>query len=253
MKPLYITNIASSFLIVLFLLHASGTVNKGAQLSQNRGFPPAGQAMNATVKIETISQDSAGQQMLRTGTGAILHPDGIIITNYHNVAQAQDIYVTLHNHQTYLASLLQYNASKDLALLKVSGGEMTSLPLGHSASVNLGDKVYAIGNPNALDFSLTSGIVGGFNREVRIIEHPRAVERFIQTDVPINPGCSGGPLLNQHGQLIGIVTAISGQSGHFEGYSFAQPVDMVRELLFEADWLATPNSKELARVNEVWN
>ena len=188
-----------------------------------------------------------GDGIALKGAGALISPKGLIITNYHNINEAQTIEVTLYDGRRLPACLLEYNDRWDLALLRIEDEGLPYIKMGNSRSVNIGQHVYAVGNPRKLDFTLTSGIVGALGRQLDVINHVNPVEHFIQTDVVINPGCSGGPLMNAKGELIGINTAISTRSGRFEGYSFAQPVDMVKVLLNESQWI------EIIRANKLQN
>lgn len=231
-------NLISQSLLITFLLITMG--NRPAvpkTVSGRQGFTSAKQAVSASVKVQTYYEDKEGDGVALKGAGALISPKGLIITNYHNINEAQTIEVTLYNGMRLPACLLEYNDQWDLALLQVDAEELPYLRLGSSKSIDIGDHVYAVGNPRHLDFTLTSGIVSAFDRKLDVINHPKPVEQFIQTDVTINYGCSGGPLLNAEGQLVGVNTAISTKSGHFEGYSFAQPVEMIKALLSEEHWL----------------
>lgn len=188
------------------------------------------QALEATVKIETVYEED-GLTVARQGSGAIITKDGLIVTNEHNIGEARHIEVTLNDGFKMLARLIAADPRTDLALLKVEGVRLPCLKLGDSRALQLGEAVFAAGNPHKLDFTLTSGVVSAFNRQLKVIHHPSPLEHFIQTDAAINSGCSGGPLLNQRGELVGVNTALVGKSGHFEGYSFAQPVELVKEFL----------------------
>lgn len=194
------------------------------------GLPFARKALAATVKVESVLEDD-GLRVSKTGSGALISPEGLIVTNYHNIGQARHITVAQYDGSSQLAVMVAAEPQKDLAFLKIEGNNLDCFQLGDSGMLQLGEPVYTIGNPAGLDFTLTSGIVSAFNRKLDVIHYPSRKEAFIQTDAPINSGCSGGPLLNRKGELVGVNTALGGHSGHFEGYSFAQPVEMVKELL----------------------
>lgn len=219
------------FLFSLFVYHSAQPRPEPPERSSEKGFPAAYSALEATVKVESVFQDGDGFSVAKKGTGSIISPDGFILTNYHNIGKAQHIEITHYNGFKQLAEMTASDPEMDLALLKVGTGRFPHLTLGSSDSLRIGEAVYAIGNPHNLDFSLTSGIVSGFQRKLNVIQHPRPREQFIQTDAPINSGCSGGPLLNAKGELVGVITAIVSNWGHYEGYSFAQPTELVKEFL----------------------
>lgn len=166
------------------------------------------------------------------GSGVLVGTDGQILTNWHNVSDASQINIELSDGRRSTASLLAFDPVTDLCLLQSNvPGQYACIQLADTVSVPVGSMVYAIGNPGPLDFSITTGMVGGLDRQIGAIPAPKAVEAFIQTSVPLNPGCSGGPLLNETGQLVGINTAIWSVSGRFEGYSFAIPVKIIQPFL----------------------
>lgn len=203
----------------------------------------------ACVIINThVRQDSA--LFLVQGSGAIISKQGLILTNFHNVRNAESIEVRLFGGRSYLATTVFSDPRKDLALLKITAQGLPFFSIDKTANVRVGEVVYAIGSPKQLAFSVTNGIVGGLNRQIGAIEHPHRIERFIQTNVQLNPGCSGGPLLNQDGCLVGINTAILTTNGRFEGYSFAIPVDLVNNFLEE--YVAQKKSTKEINTSSVW-
>lgn len=180
----------------------------------------------ACVKIKTLARSDSTGFIVR-GSGALIAPEGLILTSYHNVKNAISTEVSLFDGRCFHARLDFFDPHTDLALLKLETTGLPCFTLKQHALVHIGETVYAIGSPASLDFTLTDGIVGGLDRQIKAIEDPAPVEHFIQTSVPINPGCSGGPLLNRHGELVGINTAIWTKSGRFEGYSFSVPMDVI--------------------------
>ena len=165
------------------------------------------------------------------GSGVIITNSGYIVTNHHVVEGAEEIYVTLDDKRQFKARVVGTDKSTDLAVLKAEAtGDLPSAPFGNSDDVSVGEWVVAIGNPFRLTSTVTAGIVSALGRQVRIIEDQFGIEDFIQTDAAINPGNSGGALVNLRGELIGINTAIATESGSYEGYGFAVPVNLVRRV-----------------------
>ena len=164
------------------------------------------------------------------GSGFFWTPNRIV-TNYHVVKDAKQLKVTLGDGTVVDAAVVGYDEDKDVAVLSVklpaSVPAVKPLPLGSSAALQVGQRVYAIGNPFGLDHTLTSGLVSGLGREIQSGTSGRPIENAIQTDAAINPGNSGGPLLNSAGQVVGINTAIYSGSGTSSGVGFALPSDMV--------------------------
>ncbi|MHB1238043.1 MAG: S1C family serine protease [Gallionella sp.] len=167
-----------------------------------------------------------------TGTGIIWDGQGHIVTNYHVIHDASAARVTLADRSTWKAELVGAFPDRDLAVLRIKAPKEKLKPilLGESSNLQVGQKVYAIGNPFGLDQTLTSGIVSALNREIQSATL-RPIHRVIQTDAAINPGNSGGPLLDSAGRLIGVNTAIYSPSGAYAGIGFAIPVDAVRRIV----------------------
>ncbi|WP_439105931.1 S1C family serine protease [Congregibacter sp.] len=167
-----------------------------------------------------------------SGSGFVWHASGLIVTNYHVVAEANRMQVTLQDGNSYAAELIGSAPEKDLAVLRLlePPEDLTTLPLGDSTELSVGRKVLAIGNPFGLDTTLTTGVVSALGREIRA-PSGRQIRGVVQTDAAINPGNSGGPLLNSLGQLIGVNTAIYSPSGASAGIGFAIPVNTVREVV----------------------
>lgn len=170
------------------------------------------------------------QQLTRqsVGSGFVIHPDGYIVTNAHVVAQTTQRKVIFADGGEYEATIVAADESCDLAVLKVEAGvELPTLPLGRSDDLMIGETVIAIGNPLGYQSTVTAGVVSALGREIAITDELRFTD-LIQTDASINPGNSGGPLLNVHGELIGVNSAIRGDA---ENIGFAIPVDQLRAVL----------------------
>lgn len=163
------------------------------------------------------------------GSGFILDREGHILTNYHVIADARQIEVTLHNRKKFRATVVGTDRSHDLAIIQIKASDLTPMALGDSRNLQVGQKVYAIGNPFGLAGTLTSGIVSS----IRQVQEPDGVtiDEAIQTDAAINPGNSGGPLLNSHGEVIGINTMIASNVGQNAGIGFAIPVNTAKAVL----------------------
>jgi S1-C subfamily serine protease len=167
------------------------------------------------------------------GSGFIWDPQGHVVTNFHVIQGATGAQVALADHRTYPATLVGVFPDRDLAVLRIDVPTDTPLQpvmIGESANLQVGQKVYAIGNPFGLDQSLTTGIVSALEREIESVTR-RAIRGMIQTDAAINPGNSGGPLLDSAGRLIGVNTAIYSPSGANAGIGFAIPVDEVNRVV----------------------
>jgi S1-C subfamily serine protease len=167
-----------------------------------------------------------------TGSGFIIKPTGEILTNNHVVSGTAELTVTLADKKVYKAKILGTDPRNDLALIRIdTGRKLPSLPLGNSDSLVVGQKVLAIGNPFRFEGTLTTGVVSSLGRTIDTEEN-RRLEGMIQTDAAINPGNSGGPLLDSHGNVIGINTAIYGQQGSI-GIGFAMPINRAKAMLEE--------------------
>jgi S1-C subfamily serine protease len=167
-----------------------------------------------------------------TGSGSVIDQEGHILTNYHVVREAQELSVTLADGTNFKGEIVGADPENDLAVIKIDPGgkELTSISLGSSSELRVGQKVLAIGNPFALDRTLTTGIVSGVGRPVRI-DSGLVIREMIQTDASINPGNSGGPLLNSRGEMIGINTVIYSPTGGSVGIGFAVPVDTAKRII----------------------
>lgn len=170
-----------------------------------------------------------------SGSGVIISSDGFIVTNYHVVENADQIQVTLNDKRTYDAKVIGTDPNTDLAVIKIDEKELPFVTYGNSDDVKIGEWVLAVGNPFNLTSTVTAGIVSAKARNINLISSngsgSGAVESFIQTDAAVNPGNSGGALVNTGGQLVGINSAIASSTGSFAGYSFAIPVNLVRKVV----------------------
>lgn len=171
------------------------------------------------------------QARVGTGSGVIINEEGYIVTNNHVIAEADDIEVTLHDNRTYKATVIGVDPSTDLALIQIKENDLATIPLVNSDDVRVGEWVLAVGNPFNLNSTVTAGIVSAKSRSINILRDQYAVESFIQTDAAINPGNSGGALVNLHGGLIGINTAIASPTGAYAGYGFAVPANIVAKVV----------------------
>ncbi len=171
------------------------------------------------------------------GSGVIISEDGYIVTNQHVIDQAEHLEVTFFNGKKVKATLVGEDPTTDLALLKINGENLPFVTFGNSDQLKIGEWVLAIGNPYAhgrsydLTSTVTAGIVSAKGRNIGILRDSLRIESFIQTDAAVNPGNSGGALINLKGELIGINTAIASPTGSFSGYSFAVPASIVRKVM----------------------
>ena len=164
------------------------------------------------------------------GSGFIIDKEGHVLTNYHVIAEARQIEVTLHNRKKYRATVVGTDPGHDLAIVLIKAPDLVPMTLGDSRSLQVGQKVYAIGNPFGLSGTLTRGIVSS----IRPVQEPNGgatIDEAIQTDAAINPGNSGGPLLNWHGEVIGINTMILSSVGQSAGIGFAIPINTAKAVL----------------------
>jgi serine protease Do len=161
-----------------------------------------------------------------TGSGVIYTSDGYIITNNHVVASAQELEVKLYDNRKFKARLIGTDERSDLAVIKIEGYDFPYLELANSDEAEVGEWVLAVGNPFDLTSTVTAGIISAKGRNINLLGGGRAIESFIQTDAAVNPGNSGGALVDAQGRLLGINTAIATRTGAFSGYSFAIPVNL---------------------------
>lgn len=167
-----------------------------------------------------------------SGSGVIISSDGYIVTNNHVVGFADNISVTLESGQKYKAKKVGTDPVTDLAVIKIEGSSLPSIDFGNSDEVEIGEWVLAVGNPfSYLTSTVTAGIVSAKGRDLDVIEDGQGIVEFIQTDAAVNPGNSGGALVNTDGDLIGINTAIATPTGVYAGYSFAIPSNLVASIV----------------------
>ncbi|MGY5850466.1 S1C family serine protease [Salegentibacter sp. F14] len=173
--------------------------------------------------------NQGGRALQGAGSGVIISPDGYIVTNNHVIKGASEVEVTLNNNQTYTAEIIGVAESADIALLKIDAEDLDYIPFGDSNTVRLGEWVLAVGNPFNLKSTVTAGIISATARDLNTYD--ATPQSFIQTDAAINPGNSGGALVNINGELVGINTAITSQTGSYIGYAFAVPSNITRKIV----------------------
>ncbi|PCJ96923.1 MAG: serine protease [Flavobacteriaceae bacterium] len=198
--------------------------------------------VNAVVHVKNVTLNSSGSSnfmqffygqetkqrpQIGTGSGVIISPDGYIVTNNHVIDKSNKLKVTLNNNKTYDAELIGTDTNSDIALIKIDAEErLPYLAFGDSDNAKIGEWVLAVGNPFNLTSTVTAGIVSAKSRALN-----KAGQSFIQTDAAVNPGNSGGALVNTNGDLIGINTAITSQTGSYVGYSFAVPSNIAKKVV----------------------
>ena len=165
-----------------------------------------------------------------SGSGVIVSQDGYIVTNNHVIDYADNLEVTLYDDRTFKATKVGVDKRTDLAVLKIDATNLPSIQYGNSDAAKVGEWVLAVGNPFDLTSTVTAGIISAKGRDIDIIREKNAIEDFIQTDAVVNPGNSGGALVDLDGNLVGINTAIFTKTGTFTGYSFAIPSNMVKDV-----------------------
>lgn len=192
----------------------------------------ARKSRNAVVFIRAIENKDLfdRKSTSSTGSGVIISPDGYLVTNSHVIGDAQNITVTLHDNREFRAEVVGKDPSTDLCLLKLEEQNLPFLLIGNSDSLHVGEWVIAIGNPYKLQSTVTAGIVSAKARNINVFDN-KSIESFIQTDAAVNPGNSGGALVNTLGELVGINTAIVTKSGSYEGFSFAIPSNIVHKVI----------------------
>lgn len=226
--------------------------NSGNPATQPVDFSPAAEeAVKSVVHIKTLSEgktvrardpfDIFGMHGLReykmpdqvgAGSGVIISEDGYIVTNNHVIAGASKVQVTFNNRNTEIAEVIGSDPSTDLAVLKINAKNLHYMEIGNSDDVKLGQWVLAVGYPLNLDATVTAGIVSAKGRALGINQRQStsAIESFIQTDAAVNPGNSGGPLVNTEARLVGINSAIASPTGSYAGYSYAIPSNIVEKV-----------------------
>jgi len=166
-----------------------------------------------------------------SGSGVIYSPDGYIITNNHVIEFADEIEVRLSDNRIFEAEVVGKDPTTDLAVIKIEATDLPALQIANSDAVQVGEWVLAVGNPFELNSTVTAGIVSAKGRNIELIEGKYAIESFIQTDAVVNPGNSGGALVDVNGHLLGINTAIATRTGAFQGYAFAIPINLATRIV----------------------
>jgi len=195
----------------------------------------ANDSREAVVFIRSLTKVEGGNALNRdlsssTGSGVVISRDGYIVTNHHVIEGADIVEVTLNNNKEYVAKVVGSDTQTDMAVLKIEADQMPYMLFGNSDSLQIGEWVLAVGNPFRLQSTVTAGIVSAKGRNIDVFEDRSGIESFIQTDAAVNPGNSGGALINTKGELIGINTAIMTSSGQYEGFSFAVPSNLARKV-----------------------
>ena len=185
--------------------------------------------------MEFFGYEDEPQMQQGSGSGVIISPNGYIVTNNHVVAGATEIVISTNDNKTYTADVIGVDPSTDLALVKVDADDLPAIRFGNSDEVKIGDWVLAVGNPFDLTSTVTAGIVSAKARNINLLRSTSPpdlfpIESFIQTDAAVNPGNSGGALVDISGNLVGINTAIASRTGSYAGYSFAIPVSIVEKV-----------------------
>ncbi|TGV01698.1 trypsin-like peptidase domain-containing protein [Flavivirga rizhaonensis] len=221
----------------------TNNINRPLKAYENSDFTTAAEnTVNAVVHVKNVSLSprqmtfedlffgrSSQRPQLGTGSGVIITPDGYIITNNHVINNSQELSVTLNNNKTYEAKIIGSDPKTDIALLKIEADEeLPVVTFGNSDEAKIGEWVLAVGNPFNLTSTVTAGIISAKARDLSAGVNSQS---FIQTDAAVNPGNSGGALVNTNGELIGINTAISSQTGSYIGYSFAVPSNIARKVV----------------------
>ncbi len=222
----------------------TNNINTTLKAYEDSDFTTAAEnTVNAVVHVKNVSISSEQmtiqdlffgrtpqQKQLGTGSGVIVDPKGYIITNNHVIKNSQELSVTLNNNKTYKAEIIGTDEETDIAILKINADEdLPVVSFGDSDNAKIGEWVLAVGNPFNLTSTVTAGIISAKSRDLT----GGNSQSFIQTDAAVNPGNSGGALVNTNGELIGINTAISSQTGSYVGYSFAVPSNIARKIYMD--------------------
>ena len=186
-------------------------------------------------------QEDATPQPLGLGSGVIITSDGYVVTNNHVIEGAEKLEVMLNDNSTYNATIVGSDASSDVALLKIDGENLPTIPFGDSDALKVGEWVLAVGNPFGFTSTVTAGIVSAKARSISSATHgrPMGIESYIQTDAAVNKGNSGGALVNTNGELVGMNTAIYSQTGDYAGCSFAIPSALVKKIVTDIQQYGT--------------
>jgi len=213
------------------ITEAAGSESLDAEEQNNIGVyrKNIGSVVNITSRVMTYDFFYGLVPQEGQGSGFVIDKQGHILTNYHVIADARQVEVTLHNRKKYKATIVGTDKSHDLAIVQIQAPDLQPMTLGDSTNLQVGQKVYAIGNPFGLAGTLTRGIVSS----IRQVQEPDGlvIDEAIQTDAAINPGNSGGPLLNWHGEVIGINTMIASSVGQSAGIGFAIPINTAKAVV----------------------
>ena len=207
---------------------APSSVNADFTKAANKSVHAVVHVKNMAVTRNPFSGSRAGIALQGTGSGVIISSDGLIVTNNHVIQNASKLQVTLNNNENYMAEVIGTDPKTDIALLKIDAEDLDYLPFGDSNHAKIGEWVLAVGNPFNLTSTVTAGIISAKSRDLGMDSN---VSSFIQTDAAINSGNSGGALVNTNGELIGINTAITSQTGSYVGYAFAVPSNNARKIV----------------------
>lgn len=224
--PEGINFVASAEQVTPAVVHVRSTVTMG---SRESGVDP----MEEFFGFRSPRGEAPPRQGRSSGSGAIISEDGYIVTNNHVIENASKVDVTLEDNRRFIARVVGTDPTTDLALLKIEANNLPFIPFGDSDQAKIGQWVLAVGNPYELNSTVTAGIISAKSRNIGILrdESGLQVESFIQTDAAVNPGNSGGPLVNLNGEIIGINTAIASRTGGFSGYSFAVPSSIAKKVM----------------------
>ena len=238
------TEMVKTTLVAEHQLLLSDRLNRALLSATPTDFTEAAMMSRDAVVSVRVS-DIAGTNISRqsSGSGVIFTSDGYIATNFHVVKNAEYVQVLLNNQRVYKGKIVGVDESTDLALIKIEAENLPFLIFGNSDSLRIGEWVMAVGNPFMLQSTVTAGIVSAKARNINILES-QGIESFIQTDAAVNPGSSGGALINTKGQLVGVNTAILSMTGNYEGYAFAIPSNIARKVLTDL--------KEYGVVQRAW-
>ncbi|NQY05650.1 MAG: trypsin-like peptidase domain-containing protein [Flavobacteriaceae bacterium] len=219
----YTNNFASTPVDIDFTAAAEKTVNAVVHVMNTTNYK------QPTSIYDLFYGNGSGQPRIGSGSGVIISPDGHIITNHHVIEDAAEISITLNNNKIYKAELVGSDKKTDIALLKVEAEEdLPYIAFANSDNTKIGEWVLAVGNPYNLTSTVTAGIISA---KARDLNGDSEIQSFLQTDAAVNPGNSGGALVNTNGELVGINTAISSKTGSYVGYSFAVPSNIARKIV----------------------
>ncbi len=203
----------------------------------------AEKAVHGVVHIKTSYSSQRGNTLydylyreqqtpnMGVGSGVIISTEGYIVTNNHVIDMSNQIEVVLNDKRSFKAKIIGKDPSTDLALLKIEADDLSIIPFGNSDDIKIGEWVLAVGNPFNLTSTVTAGIISAKGRNINIMEGQYSIESFIQTDAAVNPGNSGGALVNIKGELVGVNAAIASRTGSYSGYSFAIPSSIVEKVV----------------------